>query len=246
MNQITNLFDDAIVSPETAPQKRCLDIFLMPDNSGSTRGKANAVLNQAGREVVAELQSESSQHPDVNFRFRSISFANSAKWHIGPEAVDIGIATWTDLKAGGGTATGEAIDLLAQSVVESKMPERGLPPVMVLISDGGNTDGKDYDEAIKRLEKELWGAKAVRLSIGIGDRYDRKQLEKFTNHPEIGVLEAKNAIDLVNYIKYATVTAPLATAAVKTSTAPVATNVPLPPPPKPAENVDPNLMFAVR
>lgn len=239
----TQTLNDAGVVPEVITNKRILDIFVMADGSTSTKGLPNSVLNQAMRESAAALKAEADTQPETLFRFRAISFANKAKWHIGPSPVEVENLSWKDLKAAGCTATGGAVKLLADAVAEDKMPEQAHPPVMVLISDGANTDGEEYDRAIERLDSEIWGAKAVRLAIGIGKRYDRKQLEKFTNHPEVGVLEAANAVDLVQYIKYATVTASQAASNGKSSQGKAASNVQLPPLPKPAQNVDPKLAF---
>lgn len=195
-------------------------------------GAKIGAANQGSRESFAELKNEAKQHPEVEFLLSCISFADSANFHIDSQKIED--AEWTDLTANGCTATGQAIQMLADAVKVENMPKRGLPPVMVLISDGANTDGSAYDDAIAALDKEPWGAKAIRLSIGIGNGYDRRQLEKFTNHPEVGVLEAKNAVDLVNYIKYATVTA--SKAASRNSTVPgqLNNNVALPVPPLPA------------
>ncbi|VGO16199.1 hypothetical protein PDESU_04790 [Pontiella desulfatans] len=181
----------------------------MPDESWSMDGLRMATLNQAVREAFGELKTVAKQHPEVKFKVRVIAFSDGARWHIGPDPVDPEQLSWEDLTAQTMTSTGAAVKMLAESVTMDKMPRKGFPPVMVLLSDGDNTDGKAYDDAIEQLDREVWGAKAVRLSIGIGDEYDRKQLEKFTNHPEVGVLEAKNTVDLANYIQYALVTATL-------------------------------------
>jgi hypothetical protein len=63
-----------------------------------------------------------------------------------------------------------------------KLGRRNVPPVCILLSDGYCTDSKErYDQAIKKLDSLPWGVKAVRLSIGIGDRgdYNKEQLDQF-------------------------------------------------------------------
>lgn len=204
---MTAKLNDALVKPALEIAQRILDIFLLPDCSSSMSGLKIATLNQAFREVASEISNESKLHPDVEYRMRCIAFDDHARWHIGPEPLNINQVSWADVSANGCTSTGAAVQMLADAIRVSEMPKRGVPPVMVLVSDGANTDGNAYDKAIEALEKEPWGSKAVRLSIGVGSHFDRLQLEKFTNHPEVGVLEAKNAVDLVSYIRYATITA---------------------------------------
>ena len=231
---MTTLKNDALVKPDLELARRIFDLFVLADNSSSMSGLKIAILNQSMRESIGELCNESKQHPDVEFRLRGISFSSEARWHVGPEPQDINMVLWRDLAASGSTATGAALQMMVNTISVASMPRRGLPPVMVLLSDGANTDGSAYDNAIEALNNEPWGAKAVRLSIGIGKRFDCKQLEKFTNHPEVGVLEAKNAVDLAKYIRYATVTATKAASQSSTSPGVMTNNVILPPPPTPA------------
>lgn len=234
--KITQAPSDGLVKPKLEISKRLLDLWMLPDCSGSMDGIRIQILNQAMRESFNELQDVDRQHPEIEMRMRCIAFASIARWHIGPDPVDMASASWKDLSARGCTSTGKAVQMVADEITMDKMPRRGLPPVMVLISDGGNTDGRVYDRAIEQLDKEPWGAKAIRLSIGIGDGYNREQLEKFTNHPEIGVLEARNAVDLANYIRYASVTASIAATRTFSQPGAMNNNVVLPPAPAPAAN----------
>lgn len=233
---------DKLVKPSVETARRILNLFFLPDGSTSMEGLKIATLNQAFRENVNELKAEAGQHPDVDYFLRCIAFASKAWWHIGPEPMPLEKASWKDLTADGLTTTGDAIQMLANEVSVSKMPKRGLSPVMVLLSDGANTDGSAYDDAIAALDKEPWGNRAIRLAIGIGSNYDKKQLEKFSNQPDVGVLEAKNAVDLANYIRYATVTAVKAASRNSSNTGELKSNVALPPLPAPAtKSQNPNL-----
>ena len=93
------------------------------------------------------------------------------------------------------------------------MPRRGLPPVCILISDGFCTDPREeYDNAIVELGKIPWGIKAVRLAIAIGDETDYNEVEllKFVNQDQIGLLKAHSPEELVSYIKWASVSASVA------------------------------------
>lgn len=235
MNQVENMTDE-LATPSIEMAQRVLDLFLMLDCSGTMRGRKIAILNQIMREILPEWKKLAKQHPSIIHRIRCIAFSDDAWWHIGPEPVEVEKVSWKDLPASGATSTGAAIKELVKVIPPEKMPEKGRAPVMVLASDGLNTDGLAYDDAIKKLEKEHWGAKAIRISIGIGDGYDRKQLEKFSNI-EDGVLEAKNAVDLKKYLRYATITVPHS--AGKSKKKPGSNNnSAIPPAPKPVNKDD--------
>jgi uncharacterized protein YegL len=143
---------------------------------------------------------------------RAIKFSDDADWHVGPSSIPIEQFSWPELKIGGRTATSKAIRLLASELDVEMMPKRGYPPVCILVSDGYCTDSQEeYDSAIFQLNAIPWGKKAVRLAIAIGNEadYDEKELLKFVNHPEVGVLKADNPQKIVDYIKWASVSASL-------------------------------------
>ena len=204
--------NNAMVTPDFDYVGRDLNIFLLPDESGSMAGPRMATLNQAVLEATNELKTAAQQHPEADFKLRCIAFTDKSRWHIGPTPVDINDCSWQDLTAKGGTLAGPAVRMLAEAVTMDQMPKKGFPPVMVLLSDGFIGDNNAFEQAIKQLDQEPWGYKAIRISIGIGKNYDRKMLERFTNRPDIGVLEAQNTVDLTNYVKYAIVTASLSAA----------------------------------
>jgi uncharacterized protein YegL len=199
--------------------KRPLQFFWLVDCSGSMRGKKIATLNQAIREAVPEILRALEAHPEVQVMMRAIAFSSSASWHVGPEAVKLEDFTWPPLHADGYTATASAIELLLEELDIDKMNRRGFPPVCVLLSDGYCTEPEEqYERAIRKLDHAPWGRKAVRLVIAIGDgsEYDEQALLRFTNHPEVGVLKANTPGKLVEYIKWASVTASVSSSQSKT------------------------------
>jgi uncharacterized protein YegL len=117
---------------------------------------------------------------------------------------------WPELSTAGGTATAQALRLLAGELTMEKMPRRGYPPVCILVSDGFCTDPlEEYEASIAKLVNLPWGKRAVRLAIAVGDPadYDENELLKFVSHSEIGVLKADTPQKLVNYIRWASVAA---------------------------------------
>ncbi len=63
------------------------------------------------------------------------------------------------------------------------MESRGLPPVLVLITDGYPTD--DVGQGIKAIMDQPWGKKAVRIAIGIGADIDYNMLKRFIGNDEL-------------------------------------------------------------
>jgi uncharacterized protein YegL len=205
--------EDTIPIPDGQVARKKLHFFWLADCSDSMRGKKIATLNQAIREALPEIQKAVAAYPQVDIRMRAIKFSDDATWHVGPDPVPLSEFTWPELETSGLTATAKAIQLLAGELSIERMPRRGLPPVCILISDGYCTDPRDeYDNAIAELGKIPWGIKAVRLAIAIGDEsdYNEPELLKFVNQDAIGLLKAHSPEELVTFIKWASVSASVA------------------------------------
>jgi len=166
---------------------------------------------------------------------RAVKFSNGAKWHVA-EATPVEDFKWQDLHVDGMTDMGAAFRLVADQLKMPPMTERGLPPVLVLISDGQPTD--DFESGLKELMALPWGKKAVRIGIAIGEDADMEVLQQFIGNKELQPLHAHNAEQLVNYIRW------VSTAVLQAASAPPSqvtdsisdNNVPIPPVP----TVDPN------
>lgn len=215
--------------PGGALARRPLHFIWIADCSGSMgyRGKIQA-LNNAIREAIPHMQRVADENPNAQVFVRAVKFSNGAQWHIS-QPTPIEDFRWADLSADGTTDMGRALKLVAEQLDPLRMPNRALPPVLVLISDGHPTD--DFGSGLKALLKQPWGKKAVRIAISIGDDADQDVLQRFIGHPELKPLQAHNAESLVNYIKWVS-TAVLQSASSPTSQTVDSTsrlNVPLPP-----------------
>ena len=200
--------------------KKSLQFFWIADHSGSMMGKKISTLNQAIREAIPEVRKAVSAHPEVQIMMRAIRFSDFAEWHVGPQPIEVDNFSWPNLNIAGGTGTSQAIRLLSTELKTSNMPNRGYPPVVILISDGYCTDFPgEYDTAIQELLDLPWGKRSVRLAIGIGDQtgYDENELLKFVSHPEVGVLKANTPEQLIHYIVWASVTASISSSVSKSS-----------------------------
>ncbi len=239
--------------PNVRLANRPLHFIYICDCSGSmeAQGKMRA-LNQAIRQSLPGMAEVARQNPEARVLVRAVSFADRAGWHIAAPT-PVQELEWVDLQAGGITAMGEALELVAAVLQSPPMEERALPPVLVLISDGQPTD--DFDAGLANLMRRPWAQKAVRLAIAMGHDADTEVLQQFIGPDPAGhlpageipgasgqsplhcvgrsprrPLQASNATSLAQYIQWAS-TAVVGAASMPTSrlagTGP-AGNIPLP------------------
>ena len=187
---------------------RPLHFFYLCDGSGSmaSQGKIQA-LNQAIRQSLPAMATVARQNPEARVLVRAVRFADRAVWHL-PAPTPVEDLAWSDLEAGGITAMGEALRLVAAELRSPPMEARALPPVLVLISDGQPTD--DFDGGLAVLMREPWAQKAVRLAIAMGHDADLEVLQSFIGPDVRGQedaarrpLQASNAACLAQYIEWA-------------------------------------------
>jgi uncharacterized protein YegL len=216
---------------------RPLHFIFIADCSGSMSGNKIQSLNHAIREAIPHMRDVAKGNPNAEVLVRAIKFSTGAQWHH-PQPTKVETFEWTDLSIEGQTDMGRALHLVADALKTPPMPERALPPVLVLVSDGQPTD--DFDGGLRALMAQPWGKKAVRLAIAIGEDASKDVLQRFIGHAEIQPLQANTADQLVKYIRWASTVALQAASAPPSQTQAAAqgVNVPLPPPPSP-DPVDP-------
>jgi uncharacterized protein YegL len=163
--------------PNVRLANRPLHFIYICDCSGSmaAQGKMQA-LNQAIRQSLPGMARVARENPEARVLVRAVRFADRAHWHIA-EPTPVEQLQWHDLQAGGVTAMGEALELVAGQLASPPMEERALPPVLVLISDGQPTD--DFEAGLARLLRQPWAQKAVRLAIAVGHDADQEVLQQF-------------------------------------------------------------------
>ena len=223
--------------PNVKLASRPLHFLYICDCSGSmaAQGKMQA-LNQAIRQSLPGMANVARDNPEARVLVRAVRFADRAHWHIA-EPTPVEQLVWTDLQAGGVTAMGEALELVAGQLDAPPMEQRALPPVLVLISDGQPTD--DFEAGLRQLMRRPWAQKAVRLAIALGHDADLEVLQAFIGPapgpvlpagevpgasgemPRPGrsprrPLQARNATALAQYIQWAS-TAVVGAASMPTS-----------------------------
>jgi uncharacterized protein YegL len=177
---------------------RPLRFFWVLDVSGSMAGEKIGQLNHAIREALPAMKDTADENAEAAVEVKVLTFGSGFKW-VTPSPVPLDNFTWTDVSSGGVTDLGAAFRALATELSIGNMPERGLPPVVVLATDGQPTD--NFEEGLSKFMAEPWAQRAVRIGIAIGHDADRDVLRKFIAS-EIEPLEANNSADLVQYIKW--------------------------------------------
>lgn len=189
--------------PGVALARRPLHFIVLADCSGSmgSDGKMQA-LNVAVREMLPHLVDVAQQNPHADVLLRTIAFSSGARWHM-PTPTPVGEVRWADLEPGGYTDLGAALDLLVEELRTPPMPQRALPPAVLLISDGMPTD--DWEAALARLLAEPWGERSVRTAVGLGRDVDHGVLRAFISDDEIQPVTASNPEQLVALLRWASV-----------------------------------------
>ncbi len=187
---------------------RPIHFFWVVDCSGSMYGEKIGIVNNTIQECIPEMRAAADNNPNAQLLIRALQFSSGASW-ITSNPVPIEDYGWEDMDANGLTELGKAFDLLAAQLGIPLMPERALPPVIVLLSDGFPTD--EYKKSLEKLKKLPWFRKAVKIAISIGKDADDEVLIEFTGNSEL-VLQANNATALARMIKWASTTASMVSA----------------------------------
>jgi uncharacterized protein YegL len=203
-----------------------LQFFWVADCSGSMAadGKIQA-LNNAIRETIPHLREVAADNPFAQMTVRALGFSSGIRWHVATPT-PIEELVWTDLEPGGLTDMGAALTEISTHLTSPPIPQRSLPPAIVLISDGQPTD--DFDQGMADLCAQPWGARSARVSVAIGRDADLDVLARFSSDPDLGPLTANNPEQLAQMIRWAsTVASQLASVPGRHAPEPVPT-VPVP------------------
>ncbi|MEI6681650.1 MAG: VWA domain-containing protein [Bacteroidota bacterium] len=188
------------VRPGGPTSKRVSRVYPLVDTSDSMNidGKIGE-LNNCMRESVPHIRKIGEDNPVAEIQMSVLQFDTTAKWIH--KDVPVNDFSWTDLRANpdGVTNMGEAFNLLAMEM-ESSMPERGYPPLIILVTDGQATDS--YKESLDKFLMTNWGKKSIRHAIAIGKDADHSVLNKFINNSEIKPIQVNNPEQLAKAIRF--------------------------------------------
>ena len=176
------------------PPKPALDFMLLLDASGSMSGDRIAAVNSAMNETMEVLKDVSKNNPTAELKIGVLQFASGASWITDKGLVFMDDFYWNDLKAGGLTDLGVALEELDKKLSRSAFLNSSVGykvPVIIFMSDGGPTD--DYEAAVK-------------IAIAVGDGADREVLAKIVGNPE-AVIRVDDLETLKKLIRVVSVTA---------------------------------------
>ena len=182
---------------------RPLHFFWMVDCSSSMAGDRIGAVNHAIQECIEPMREEAAGNPNAQLYIHTLKFASGASW-VTAEPVPLEEFAGDDVEANGITDMGKDFERLAGQLSMPPMPDRALPPVIVMLTYGYPTD--DWKRPLEKLLKMPWGKKAVKVAIAIGKDAERSVLEAFTGNPE-AVLDAGNPEVLTHFIKWASTVA---------------------------------------
>lgn len=180
--------------------KRPLHFIYIVDTSGSMKdyGKIQT-LNNAIKETIPHMQKIAEDNTSAEVLVRVLRFSTGAQW-ITNSPVPISKFKWVDLVAEGERHMGAAFSMVADALKIPPMTNVGLPPVLVLVTDGMPTD--DYRIGLKKLFDQPWGKEAVKIAIPSSDNVDMNILQQFIGNNEIKPLNLSTADRWLEYIRW--------------------------------------------
>lgn len=115
---------------------RPLHFIFLADCSTSMSGEKIGALNHAIREAIPHMREVAKGNPNAEVLVRAIRFSAGAQWHVS-QPTNVDEFEWNDLSTSGMTDMGRALRLVTEALKVSSMPERALPPVLVLVTATG-------------------------------------------------------------------------------------------------------------
>jgi uncharacterized protein YegL len=185
--------------------EKVLVVVLVIDRSGSMGefGKIQSV-NYAISSSVRQMKRLMKGKEGIKAILVVIGFGQTASVLVGPETFDK--IEWKNLDATqNSTLIAPAIELLNKELHRILDGKRGLKPVAVVVSDGLAQDQRESMTAIQSFLNSKWGARAIRVGVGIsgvGGDCDLALLKAFMNNPEQEPLVADDAAKLGDLIQW--------------------------------------------
>ncbi len=187
--------------------RKLLPIIYVIDTSGSMEGDRISSVNEAMYETMDLLKEISADNPTAELKIGVLQFSSNANW-VTNGLIFVEDYFWNDLKAGGLTTLGAALEELNKKLSRKEflVSDVGFKaPVIIFMSDGYPTD--DYDKALKKIESaNKWYKIATKISIGVGDDFDRDALARIAGNKE-AVIQVKDKETLKKLIRVVSVTA---------------------------------------
>ena len=188
--------------------RKLLPIIYVLDTSGSMSGDRIAAVNAAMNETIEVLRDVSENNPTAELKIGVLQFSSGAKWITDSGLVFMEDFYWNDLKAGGLTDVGSALNELHKKLSRKEFLDSEVgykAPVIIFMSDGEPTD--DYEAALKKINaNNKWFKVSTKIAMAVGDGANLEVLQKIVGNRE-GVIQVDDLETLKKLIKVVSVTA---------------------------------------
>ena len=188
--------------------RKLLPIIYVLDTSGSMAGDRIAAVNAAMNETMEVLKDVSNNNPTAELKIGVLQFSSGAKWITDRGFVFMEDFFWNDLKAGGLTDFGSALNELNKKMSRQEFLNSDVGykvPVIIFMSDGEPTD--DYESALKKINaSNKWFKVSTKIAIAVGDDANIEVLQKIAGNKE-AVIKVDDLETLKKLIKVVSVTA---------------------------------------
>lgn len=191
--------------------KATLNMYFLLDTSGSMVGEKLAQLNRCMGDLIPKLKNAAYEEA-VNLVIRIMTFGGAGiDWRNGTTAergVLIEDFIWSDIKeVQGPTPMTSAIKKLTDAIKQEYLGNNPLlKPVVILVTDGCNTDNdKDFNVVCDRIKNKL-GCEITRIVIAIGNDVDNRELSAFASNGSLGtnkpyIFNVANSIHMAELIQ---------------------------------------------
>lgn len=187
--------------------RKLLPIIYVLDTSGSMEGSRIAAVNAAMNETMEVLKDVSSKNPTAELKIAVLQFSSGPQW-VTENLVFMEDFYWNDLKAGGLTDFGSALNELNKKLSREwylESPVGHKVPVIIFMSDGEPTD--DYESALNKIKSNnKWFQVATKIAIAVGDDANIQVLQKIAGNKE-AVIKVDDLETLKKLIRVVSVTA---------------------------------------
>lgn len=189
---------------------KLLPIIYVLDTSGSMllNGRISAV-NEAMNDTAEVLKKVSANNADAQIMIGVLTFSTGAKWITPHGLIYLEDFYWEDLKAGGMTDLGRALEQLNLKLKPDEFLKSKIGfklPVIIFMSDGEPTD-TDWKQKLETINQEnRWFREATKIALAVGDEARKDVLEAITGASE-AVIPVTDLESLEKLIRVISVTA---------------------------------------
>ena len=196
----------------TTLKKRAMVVFFVVDISGSMRGARIGAVNDAIRNVLAELKKRERSNTAAEIRIAILEFSAKATWRtLFPQPVST--FRYQDIEnVNGGTNYGKAFAALNEKLSKKQFLNSAAgayTPLIIFMTDGKPSDMGLYKEELEKLKQNKWFQYSTRAGIAIEEGAlspeCKSVLIEFTENDK-NVYEAKNTVILAKQIELVTLT----------------------------------------